>query len=212
MAQTVVARGVDVSTFQPKTLDWSKVKAEGFSFAMLRAGYGTTKDSKFEAHYTNSRAQGFKNGAYWYGYANTVDEAHAEAKAFLKAIAGKAMEYPVAYDVESTQMRSISKAALTEVVKAFAEDIEAAGYYVCIYCSTSWFSDEMNGAALAKDYDIWLAQWTAAQPTTKCGLWQYGGETNKIRSATVAGYTIDQDYAFKDYPSIMAKAKLNNVK
>ena len=40
-------------------------------------------------------------------------------------------------------------------------------------------------------------------------MWQFGGETNKIRTNKVAGVTCDQNYAFMDYPAIMKRAKLN---
>ena len=41
------------------------------------------------------------------------------------------------------------------------------------------------------------------------GLWQFGGESNYIRSNKVAGVVTDQNYAFKDYPAIMKKHGLN---
>ena len=40
-------------------------------------------------------------------------------------------------------------------------------------------------------------------------MWQFGGETNKIRTNKVAGVTCDQDYCYKDYPSIMRDYGLN---
>ena len=33
-------------------------------------------------------------------------------------------------------------------------------------------------------------------------MWQYGGETNLLRSNRVAGVVCDQNYAYKDYPEI----------
>ena len=43
-------------------------------------------------------------------------------------------------------------------------------------------------------------------------MWQFGGETNKIRSNKIAGITCDQNYAYKDYPSIMMQKGLNGYK
>ena len=40
-------------------------------------------------------------------------------------------------------------------------------------------------------------------------MWQFGGETNKIRTNKVAGVTCDQNYAYKDYPAIIKNAGLN---
>ena len=43
-------------------------------------------------------------------------------------------------------------------------------------------------------------------------MWQFGGETNKLRSNIVAGVVCDQNYAYKDYPSIILNAGLNGFK
>ena len=40
-------------------------------------------------------------------------------------------------------------------------------------------------------------------------MWQYGGETNLLRSVKVAGVTCDQNYCYVDYPTIIKKNKLN---
>ena len=40
-------------------------------------------------------------------------------------------------------------------------------------------------------------------------MWQFGGETNKLRDPVIAGYVVDQDYCYEDYPSIMKNAGLN---
>lgn len=41
-------------------------------------------------------------------------------------------------------------------------------------------------------------------------MWQFGGETNVLRSTHIAGYgPIDQSYAYKDYPTLIKAAGLN---
>ena len=58
-----------------------------------------------------------------------------------------------------------------------------------------------------------MAEWnTECKYNGDYGMWQFGGETNKIRSNKIAGMTVDQDYAYKDYPSIMKKQGLNGYK
>ena len=34
-------------------------------------------------------------------------------------------------------------------------------------------------------------------------MWQFGGETNKLRSTKIAGVTCDQNYCYKDYPTVI---------
>ena len=59
-------------------------------------------------------------------------------------------------------------------------------------------------------FDKWVAQWTkACTYPGDYGMWQFGGETNKIRSNKVAGVVCDQNYAMKDYPKIIKDKGLN---
>lgn len=204
--------GIDISTWQ-KNYPYDKANAEGVKFAILRAGYSRTKDNQFETHYANAKRLGWGVGAYWYMYATNVEAAKAEAKAFLKAIAGKQFEYPIYLDIEDKTVRATGKANCDAMVKAFGEIIEAAGYYFGVYCNLDWYRNVLSGAELNKKYDWWIACWSTGAPTgVNYGLWQFGGETNYIRGNKVAGVTTDQNYAFKDYPSIMKEYGLNGFK
>ena len=61
-----------------------------------------------------------------------------------------------------------------------------------------------------KRYDKWLANWCKSNPKTPShGMWQFGGSTNELRSTKIAGMTVDQDYAYKDYPKLIKKQYLN---
>ena len=43
-------------------------------------------------------------------------------------------------------------------------------------------------------------------------MWQFGGETNKLRSNKINGQVVDQDYCFVDYPTLIKKNGLNGYK
>lgn len=204
--------GIDISKWQ-KGYNYAKAKKEGVKFAILRAGYSTTKDKVFEEHYKGCTEQGIEVGAYWFSYATTTKEAKAEAKAFLKAVKSKKFGYPLYMDVESAEMRKLSKKELTNIITAFAKVIEDAGYYFGVYTNLDWYEHLVDGKTLNKSYDWWIASWSTKKPTGgNFGLWQFGGESNKLRSVKVAGVTTDQNYAYKDYPSIMKKNGLNGYK
>lgn len=201
--------GIDISTWQ-KNYPYDKANAEGVKFAILRAGYSRTKDNQFETHYANAKRLGWGVGAYWYMYATTVEGAKAEARAFLKAIAGKQFEYPIYLDIEDKTVRATGRDNCNAMVKAFGEIIEAAGYYFGVYCNLDWYRNVLSGAELNKKYDWWIACWSTGAPSgVNYGLWQFGGETNYIRGNKVAGVTTDQNYAVKDYPAIMKANGLN---
>lgn len=201
-------QGVDASKWQG-TVDWAKAKVGGVEFAILRSGYGkesaTQKDSTFETNYANCKANGISVGTYHYSYASSTNDAVLEAKFCLKNIAGKQLEYPVAFDIEDSEMLVLSTQQRTDICRAFCDTIESAGYYAMIYCNLDWYRNKLKGEELAKRHDIWLAQWNVSKPAVNCGIWQKS-ETGKISG--ISG-NVDLNEAYKDYPAIMKSKGLN---
>lgn len=200
----VIARGIDVSEHQG-VIDWDKVKASGkVDFAILRAGYGKESsqvDKQFERNYSECKRLNIPVGAYWYTYATTVDEAKQEASVFLRTLAGKAFEYPVAFDIEE-------KAGLlraSELCDAFCSELEKSGYYTAIYSFKSAF--ENNISDIKEKYDTFLSHVGVEQTNYSgdYGLWQYSW-TGSIDG--ISG-DVDLDYAYKDYPTIIKSVGLN---
>lgn len=207
--------GIDVSHWQGD-FNFARAKSnEGVEFAILKAGGGDAglyKDSKFEANYEKCEDCGLPKGAYFYGNAKSVAEAKKEAEYFISILSGKKYEYPVFYDVEGKMITDNDRATLTEIVKAFCSTMEAAGYWVGIYSSESFFNSEMNDGELTR-YSHWVARWGKSKPAHSSGaetqMWQFGGETNLLRSNKINGQTCDQDYCYVDYPTKIKAAGLN---
>lgn len=201
--------GIDLSKYQ-KGIDMDRVKAAGVKFAILRGAYHMTKDSCFEDFYAACKERGIHVGVYHYSMATTVAEARQEAKFLIqKVLRGKQFEFPIWMDVEDKVQRALGKAQLTDIVCAYCDVLEKAGYYVGIYSSKSFFSSELDESRLQK-YDKWIAQWgRKCTYSGEYGLWQFGGESNMIRTNKVAGRVVDQNYAFRDYPTIIKNADLN---
>lgn len=209
--------GIDISKYQ-KGINLSKAKSEGVEFAILRAGYtgygngvSKAKDEEFETHYRNAKNNGLGVGAYWFSRATTYENGKAEAKyMYENCLKGKQFEYPIYIDVEDTYYQSkAGKTAVTNGIKGFCEYLENKGYYVGVYANSSWFKNYID-ASIPSKYDCWVANWGTNNPSTPShGLWQFGGETNKIRTNKIAGYVCDQNYSYKDYPSIMKEYGLN---
>ncbi len=207
--------GIDVSHWQGD-FNFARAKSnEGVEFAIIKAGGGDAglyKDSKFESNYKKCEECGLPKGAYFYGNAKSVAEAKKEAEYFISILSGKKYEYPVFYDVEGRMITDNDRATLTEIVKAFCSTMEAAGYWVGIYSSESFFNSEMNDGELTR-YSHWVARWGKSKPAPSSGaetqMWQFGGETNLIRSNQINGQTCDQDYCYVDYPEKIKAAGLN---
>lgn len=204
--------GIDVSKWQGN-FDFKKAMSEGVKFAILRGAYSCGKDSKFDSYYNTCKSLGLPVGVYHYSMAESVKEAVEEANFLINnVLKGKQFEYPVYMDVEDKVQRALGKDLLTDIVIAFCDTIEKAGYYVGIYSSSSFFKTYMHESKLER-FDKWIAQWSkSCTYKGNYGMWQFGGETNLIRTNKVAGVTCDQDYAYKDYPTIIKNAELNGFK
>lgn len=201
--------GIDVSKWQGN-FDFAKAMSEGVQFAILRGAYSTSKDVKFEQYYNACKELNLPVGVYHYSMAKSVSEALTEANFLINNILkGKQFEYPIYMDVEDKVQRALGKDLLTDIVIAFCDTLEKAGYYVGIYSSASFFKTYMHESKIER-FDKWIAQWSkSCTYKGEYGMWQFGGETNKIRSNKIAGVTCDQDYCYKDYPSIIKGVGLN---
>ena len=213
----VLAKGIDVSYAQGN-INWSHVKADGVKFALIRAGYGkelSQKDSQFENNYAGCKSNGIPCGAYWYSYAKSTEEAKQEAKVFLQVIKGKSFEYPVYIDLEEKSQFALGKKICSDIVQAFCDVMENAGYYAGLYCSTSYLDSHISDSVKSR-YAIWVAQYNdKCTYTGDYGIWQHSvaghPEHDYVRAGKVYGVDgqCDLDYAYIDYPAIIKAAGLN---
>lgn len=192
----------DISTWQGG-INYSAIK-NTVNNVILRAGFETTKDNRFEEHYNN--LQGLNLGAYWYSYAYSVEDARREAYTFLNIVKGKKFTLPLFLDIEDASMRGLSRDTLNNIVRAFGEIIEGAGYYFGVYSNLDWYRNVISGSELNKKYDWWIACWSSNAPSNvDFGVWQFTSDYS------VGGWRVDANYIFKDYPSIIKNAGLNHL-
>ena len=183
--------GIDVSRWQGN-FNFTKAKQEGIKFAILKAGGGDAglyKDGKFERNYTECEKLSIPVGVYFFGKAMDVPTAEKEANYFLSLIRGKKYPMGVWYDVEA---KMLNAGNLLSVVNTFITTVERGGFKCGVYASESTFKGKLK----ALTCDKWVARWSKTKPTISCLIWQFGGETNLIRSNKVAGQTCDQNYYF----------------
>ena len=203
--------GIDLSKWQ-KGFNFDKALAEGVEFVILRGAYATSKDSCFETFYKQCKDKNIPVGAYHYSMARNTAEAKAEAEFMLNVLKGKQFEYPIYLDVEDKVQKALGKDTLTAIIQTYCDTLEKSGYYVGIYSTYLFLRDYTNIDSLDR-YDKWIAQWSIKCTSPKpYGMWQFGGETNNLRSNIVAGVVCDQDYCYKDYPLIMRNNGLNGFK
>ena len=206
--------GIDVSVYQ-KTIDWNKVKKDGISFAIIRAGFrgGVTpnivEDKNFEANYAGAINNGIKCGIYFYSQAINEEEAIEEATFIVNKLKGKNIVLPIAIDVESlwftnddgskfpSRATLISKEQRTKICKAFCDVIRNAGYTPMIYSNKSWLENEINMLELANNL-IWLAHYTGDynSNSTYKGVYKFWQYTSKGTVNGIEGY-VDRNVYYK---------------
>lgn len=206
--------GIDTSKWQGD-FNFAAAKAdEGVEFAILKIGGGDAglyKDIQFENSYKRCAECGLDKGAYFFGHAMNMDEAKKEADYLISLLKGKKFEYPVFYDVEA-DMLNIGRELLTDVIKYILEALEKAGYWAGIYGSADNIQYYADDTQLTR-WSHWLAGYSAEAPAINSGselqIWQFGGDTNKIRSNKINGTIVDQNYCYVDFPAKIKEAGLN---
>lgn len=201
---------IDVSKWQG-AVNWATVKNAGITHAMLRAGYGNSVnqiDPQFKRNAANCELHGINWGVYWYSYATSPAQARQEARCCLQVISGLKPTMPVAYDIEyEPGILALSNSTRTEMVKAFLDEVESAGYYGILYASTDFIRNKLNWKELSQ-YDVWAAQYgSACACPLPYGIWQYSS-SNPLG---IPGYgnSLDCNRVYKDYPEIIKNAGLN---
>ena len=205
--------GIDISDAQG-VFDWEK--AEEVTFAVLKGGGGNNglyTNKQFQRNYDECLKRGIDVGCYWYSKALTVEQAEQEAAYFFNnCLAGRKFTLPVYMDVEHKDMLALGKDALTSIVLAFCEALERRGAWVGIYSSRAMFASYMHDEKLAM-YAHWVAEWgETCRYDRDFGMWQFGGEVNKLRDTKVAGVVCDQDYMLTDYPALLAMSGKNDFR
>lgn len=199
--------GIDISTYQ-RDMNLGVAKNEGVRFAIIRGMYGNKKDTAFESNYQKAKAQGLGVGCYWWTRAVNEAQAREEAQILVDTcLKGKQFDYPIYIDVEDGLLQNLGKSKVDAIITSALTTLEKNGYYAGFYMNQNWYNNYCNGSSLAKRFTSWIAKWSTSQPV--CDMWQFGGETNYIRTNKIAGMTCDQDYAYKDFPSIIKKGGFN---
>lgn len=119
------------------------------------------------------------------------------------------MEYPVALDIEQDTILRLSKQQLTNVVLAWCQRAQQAGYYVALYVNLNVLRNHLEWNRI-KQYDIWLAQYNST--VTKdypVAIWQYS-ESGRVPGVKGGTGAVDLNISYKDYPSIIRMGGYNN--
>ena len=188
-------------------IDWSAARADGVSFAFIRAGFGQDYESQddkyFHINMENAIEAGIKVGVYFYSYATTASQAIGEAEHCCRLIEPykNKISFPVFYDVEESKIEH----HIEETIPAFINYMNSRGYNAGVYCTVSWFDDYFKPIDCSY---FWLASWGSddGEPHTKpqwCDIWQY---TSHGDVDGISGYT-DLDILYNEDMQLLSESK-----
>ena len=222
----VLAKGIDVSYHNHDLADdgvsrlplnWKEIRASGYNFAILRAGYSNKRDVCFEMNYSDAKAAGFELGAYFYSYATSASEARAEALFCLSLLDGKQFEYPIFFDIEDSTLEKLGKDTVTEICITFISILQENGYYAAIYTNNNWLINVLHTDKITTLFDVWYARylsatdiiteaiWNAEKYGAQMAMWQFSqtGVIDGLARPNGTPIYFDLNYAYKDYPTLI---------
>lgn len=181
-------KGIDVSTLQG-SIDWGKVRAAGYEFAMIKATQGRGEgaatrllrrftDSKFKRNIEAAAKSGLACGVYHYMTARSVDEAAEEAEYFCSIIKPyrDCITLWAAVDVESEMYLSkIGKCELYRIVSEFMTCVQELGFKPMLYTNPNYLKYRLPAGAFDES-EIWLAHYNVDKPMAvpNTRIWQKG--------------------------------------
>ena len=208
--------GVDVSSYQGGSINWTSVKNTGVSFAWAKATEGlTVNDTTITNNEVNAAAAGVLIGAYHFAHPEThpgIAGADQEAAHFW-GIAGKYIKGTNVYlmpmlDMEtdlSTASPAYTKNTLSQWVNEWCRDIvnDAASNGVAvkpvIYTGVSYSATWLNSSVT--NWPLWMANWppnpnpqtggpSGTNPWAAWNVWQYT-DSNSVAGSPSQGWDLD---------------------
>jgi lysozyme len=181
-------KGIDVSSYQ-QTVDWTKVKTAGISFAFARVSDGTSSiDGKFAANWPAMKAAGIVRGAYQ--YFRPSKDATEQVNLFIQKVdAAGGLEpgdLPPVLDLETTS--GLSASVVVAKAKEWLAKIEAHyGVKPIIYTGNNMSA--VTGTHFSSHL-LWVPNYTTSCPSLPSGwtdwaFWQHSdkGSVNGVPTA-----------------------------
>jgi GH25 family lysozyme M1 (1,4-beta-N-acetylmuramidase) len=202
------ALGLDVSSYQGN-VDWATARANGASFAYVKATENTDyTNSYFAQQYNGSAQAGLIRGAYHYAVPSNSSGA-AQADYFVAHGGGwtpDGITLPGALDIESgtseglPECYGLSQSAMVSWVSSFVTEYRSlVGRNPVIYTGYYFWQDCTGGSSAFSATDpLWFPRYQAAQAApvapgwNNYAIWQYAdsgtfpGDQNEFNGSTAA--------------------------
>lgn len=162
------ANVVDVSEWQPTSIDWANLKANGVKAVVVRIGHGTTRDTNAADHISNATKAGLI--VHVYHYYEGVD---GELQYSVNNAKSLNVQPNVYYflDMEGTIAGSWSS-----IFESYRKVWAGYGWNTGLYCSLSNYAKFDDATLTKQGVYRWIAAWGSDQPSN-ADMWQYDSKT-----------------------------------
>lgn len=188
-------KGIDVSKWQGE-IDWNRVRDDGIQFTFIRIGHGSRQlDTYYNQNIAGANAAGIPAGVYYYSTAQSVEESIQDAQFVINNLNGHTISYPVAIDLEADSQRDLGRDAITQIAKAFCDEVQAAGYTPMVYCNEDWYRSYIDFSQLGST-ERWIARYNYTNDSSiGRHIWQ-AGSTYYIDGINGK---VDINFGYKNY-------------
>lgn len=163
------ANVVDVSEWQPTSIDWANLKTNGIKAVVVRIGHGTTRDEHAADHIANATKAGLIVHAYHY-----YEGIDGELQYSVNNAKSLNIQPNVYYflDMEGTIAGSWSS-----IFESFRKQWAGYGWNTGLYCSLSNYAKFDDATLTKQGVYRWIAAWGSSQPAS-ADMWQYDSKTS----------------------------------
>lgn len=162
------ANVVDVSEWQPTSIDWASLKANGVKAVVVRIGHGTTRDTNAADHISNATKAGLI--VHVYHYYEGVD---GELQYSVNNAKSLNIQPNVYYFLD---MEGTIAGSWPSIFESFRKAWAGYGWNTGLYCSLSNYAKFDDATLVKQGVYRWIAAWGSNQPSN-ADMWQYDNKT-----------------------------------
>jgi len=215
-------KGIDLAQWNPVT-NYALV-ASAVDFAVLKIINKQNNEEKaFATHLYGCQTANIPLfGVYNYSYATSTAKAVTDAQAVINVLKKHNLNTIVWMDVEEELIAKQLGKKLLDVIYAYKNTIEAAGYKFGVYTGLAYYNAHIKPYLSIPDIPMWIARYPSSSPMTiiqnpneakkpivpNMVAWQYSskGQINGIKGGVdlnIAYVSYDELIQFKGYTEIV---------
>lgn len=162
------ANVVDVSEWQPTSIDWANLKANGVKAVVVRIGHGVTRDDHAADHIANATKAGLIVHAYHY-----YEGVDGELQYSVNNAKSLNIQPNVFYFLD---MEGTIAGSWPSIFESFRKQWAGYGWNTGLYCSLSNYAKLDNATLVKQGVYRLIAAWGSSQPSN-ADMWQYDSKT-----------------------------------